>query len=99
MCRMQRAILRSIDRLRKTMIRRTAPIFRGGMAYPSARYQRMQLPVAGGIRKGPCNYCKARILYLIFQIRSLYSAMVRSEAKMPEQAVLVIAIFSHFSRF
>ena len=31
------------------------------------------------------------------QILSLYSRMVRSEEKMPEQAVLVMAMRSHFS--
>ena len=33
------------------------------------------------------------------QILSLYSRMVRSEEKMPEQAVLVMAMRSHFSWF
>ena len=33
------------------------------------------------------------------QIKSLYSLIVRSEEKMPEQAVLVMAMRSHFSRF
>lgn len=37
--------------------------------------------------------------YFRCQIRSLYSLIVRSEEKMPEQAVLVIAMRSHFSRF
>lgn len=37
--------------------------------------------------------------YFRCQILSLYSLMVRSEEKMPEQAVLVIAMRSHFSLF
>ena len=41
----------------------------------------------------------AFIPYFKCQIVSLYSRMVRSEEKMPEQAVLVMAMRSHFSRF
>ena len=44
------------------------------------------------IGAGCCDHFRCQIL-------SLYSRMVRSEEKTPEQAVLVMAIFSHFSRF
>ena len=46
-----------------------------------------------------CAYFLRRGDWPMCQIFSLYSRMVRSEEKMPEQATLAMAIFSHFSWF
>ena len=95
------------QRKRTARAGRQAPVFRSAEALTYSFLRSIPVYISKYL-SGNCIRCKegpfgpsfaVGAVYFRCQILSLYSWMVRSEEKMPDLAVLVIAMRSHFSRF